>query len=140
MGVTRARRWLFLTWPAGEGGRTGRSPFIEELASSATTRGAARSPRPPAESSGQRRELSRDESLLQALKRWRLERCRAEGVPAFVVFHDSTLAAISERQPRTLAELRSISGVGPAKIERYGRDVLQTVAGTTRARDADPRR
>jgi superfamily II DNA helicase RecQ len=66
--------------------------------------------------------------MLGALKRWRLERARRDGVPAYVVFHDSTLAAIAECHPRTAAELLAVSGVGPAKLERYGREVLATVA------------
>ena len=44
--------------------------------------------------------------------------------PAYVVFHDSTLAEIATRRPRTLADLRTISGIGPAKLERYGEDLL----------------
>jgi ATP-dependent DNA helicase RecQ len=42
-----------------------------------------------------------------------------------VVFHDSTLAEIAHRRPRSLSDLRSVSGVGPAKLERYGREVLE---------------
>jgi superfamily II DNA helicase RecQ len=49
-------------------------------------------------------------------------------VPAYVVFHDSTLAEIAERKPRTLSELAGISGIGPTKLERYGEDVLRALA------------
>jgi superfamily II DNA helicase RecQ len=63
-----------------------------------------------------------------ALKSWRLERARADAVPAYVVFNNTTLAEIAERQPRTLGELALISGVGPAKLERYGEDVLRVLA------------
>jgi ATP-dependent DNA helicase RecQ len=45
-----------------------------------------------------------------------------------VVFHDRTLVEIAERQPRTEAELAEITGVGPAKLERYGKDLLATLA------------
>jgi DNA helicase II / ATP-dependent DNA helicase PcrA len=65
-----------------------------------------------------------DEALLEELKRWRLERSKADGVPAYVVFHDSTLTDIARVRPETPAELSTISGVGPAKLERYGRDLL----------------
>ena len=58
------------------------------------------------------------------LKQWRLERAQADEVPAYVIFHNSTLEAIAERGPRTLAELALVPGVGPAKLERYGADVL----------------
>ena len=64
-----------------------------------------------------------------ALKQWRLERAKADEVPAYVVFHNATLAEIAERQPRTLAELSLVPGVGPTKLERYGEDVLRVVAG-----------
>ena len=59
-----------------------------------------------------------------ALKRWRLERAKADEVPAYVVFHNATLAEIAERQPRTLSELAQVPGVGPSKLERYGDEVL----------------
>jgi ATP-dependent DNA helicase RecQ len=61
---------------------------------------------------------------LDALKRWRLERSRADGVPAYVVFHDSTLAEIAGRRPRTRSDLSAIRGIGPSKLERYGDEVL----------------
>jgi len=51
-------------------------------------------------------------------------RAKADEVPAYVVFHNSTLAEIAERQPRTLGELAQVPGVGPAKLERYGDEVL----------------
>ncbi|MBP7247230.1 MAG: HRDC domain-containing protein, partial [Brachymonas sp.] len=53
---------------------------------------------------------------------------RANGLPAYVIFSDSVLAAIASAAPETLAALRSISGVGDAKLERYGTAVLQTIA------------
>ena len=45
-------------------------------------------------------------------------------MPAFHVFHNSTLEEIAARCPRSLAELAAVSGVGPAKLERYGEEVL----------------
>jgi superfamily II DNA helicase RecQ len=62
------------------------------------------------------------------LKAWRLERSKADEVPAYVVFSNATLAEIAERQPASLAELASVSGVGPAKLERYGEEVLRVLA------------
>jgi ATP-dependent DNA helicase RecQ len=70
-----------------------------------------------------------DIPALDALKRWRLARARDDGVPAYVVFHDRTLTEIAERRPASLAALASIRGVGPAKLERYGPDVLGVVSG-----------
>ena len=49
-------------------------------------------------------------------------------MPAYVIFHDRTLAEIAERRPGTAAELAGVSGVGRAKLERYGSEVLATLA------------
>jgi DNA helicase-2/ATP-dependent DNA helicase PcrA len=108
VGITRARRWLHVTWSAKP------SRFLEELGV------MARPARP--------RELEDLPPAFGALRSWRLERAKADEVPAYVVFHNSTLAEIAERQPRTLAELASVPGVGPAKLERYGADVLAALA------------
>jgi superfamily II DNA helicase RecQ len=62
------------------------------------------------------------------LRQWRLERAKADEVPAYVIFHNATLEAIAERAPRTLGELAPVPGVGPAKLERYGADVLAVLA------------
>ena len=63
-----------------------------------------------------------------ALKAWRAETARAQSLPAYVIFHDTTLAAIAERAPATLAALGEVSGIGAAKLERYGAAVLQVCA------------
>jgi superfamily II DNA helicase RecQ len=68
-----------------------------------------------------------------ALRRWRLERARADGVPAFVVFHDKTLAALAARRPSTRDELAAVPGIGPAKLDRYGDDVLAALAAALAA-------
>jgi superfamily II DNA helicase RecQ len=69
-----------------------------------------------------------DESeLMGALRTWRTERARADAVPAFVVAHDSMLAAIVEARPTTLAALRRVKGMGPMKLERYGVEILDVV-------------
>lgn len=62
-----------------------------------------------------------------ALKHWRSEVARAGNLPAYVIFNDSVLAAIASAAPQTLAALRGISGVGDAKLERYGSAVLQAI-------------
>jgi ATP-dependent DNA helicase RecQ len=81
-----------------------------------------------------RGEKVRDEDLpptYRALKAWRLERAQQDGVPAYVVFHDSTLAEIVRAAPRSVAELQEITGVGPTKLERYGDDVLAVLTNHT---------
>jgi ATP-dependent DNA helicase RecQ len=62
--------------------------------------------------------------LLDALREWRHTTARQHGVPAFVIFHDSTLEAIAATQPQTLGDLRGISGIGAKKLERYGEALL----------------
>jgi ATP-dependent DNA helicase RecQ len=66
--------------------------------------------------------------LLDALREWRGATARDHGVPAYVVFHDATLTAIAAARPRTLDELRGISGIGATKLERYGRALLEITA------------
>jgi ATP-dependent DNA helicase RecQ len=68
-----------------------------------------------------------DEVLFEALRAWRLETATAIGKPAYVVFADRTLAEIARSRPASPAELRGVSGVGEAKLERYGDDVLAIV-------------
>jgi ATP-dependent DNA helicase RecQ len=52
---------------------------------------------------------------------------KAQGVPPYVIFHDSTLRAIAEAAPEDLDELAEVGGVGVRKLERYGEDVLQVL-------------
>ena len=73
-----------------------------------------------------------DGDLLDRLKRWRLDTAKEAGVPAYVVFHDSTLMAIAAAAPRSPGELARLPGVGPTKLERYGEAVLEVV-GTASA-------
>ncbi|WP_377641054.1 ATP-dependent DNA helicase UvrD2 [Oryzobacter terrae] len=65
-----------------------------------------------------------DEALFETLRAWRLEQAKEADVPAYVVFTDATLTAIAERVPLDTRELSQISGVGPAKLERWGEAVL----------------
>ena len=93
VGLTRARRHLWVTWVRRP------SPFLAELGAAKSARAAAE-PEP-------------GDPVYAALKRWRLERATADGVPAYVVFHNSTLAEVAARRPSTLNELASVPGVGP---------------------------
>ena len=65
-----------------------------------------------------------------ALKAWRSEVARTNGVPAYVIFHDSVLAAIDAEAPTTLTALRGTSGVGEAKLARYGEELLRVLETT----------
>ena len=59
---------------------------------------------------------------------WRLDRARSDEVPAYVVLHDRTLRALAPRGPASRAELAAVGGFGPAKLERYGDDVLAVIS------------
>jgi ATP-dependent DNA helicase RecQ len=61
---------------------------------------------------------------LDRLRRWRSETARAAGVPAYIVFHDSTLNAIAAADPKNLAELLHVPGIGDSKLRKYGEAVL----------------
>jgi ATP-dependent DNA helicase RecQ len=68
-----------------------------------------------------------DDPLWKALKAKRMELAREQGVPPYVIFHDSTLLEILNRKPQTLHEMGQISGVGQAKLAKYGDEFLQVV-------------
>ena len=110
VGITRARKHLALTWTRRP------SRFLAELGVE-TRREAA-----------PRRSEEELPPAFRTLKQWRLERAKADEVPAYVVFHNSTLEQIAERGPRTLSELAAVPGVGPTKLERYGEEVLAALA------------
>ncbi len=62
-----------------------------------------------------------------ALKAWRAEVAKAHNLPAYVIFHDATLAAIAKRAPNSLDDLQGISGIGAKKLEAYASEVLRVV-------------
>jgi ATP-dependent DNA helicase RecQ len=65
---------------------------------------------------------------LARLKTWRAEIAREHNLPAFVIFHDSTLRAIAERAPQSLQDLEGVAGIGLKKLEAYGAEVLRVCA------------
>ena len=86
------------------------------------SRAAARRPKPePPTDPG-------DAALFEALRAWRLERSRAEGVRAFRVFSDAVLIGLATRRPSNDAELMAVPGIGPAKRDSYGVEVLAVIA------------
>jgi len=68
-----------------------------------------------------------DDPLWQALKAKRMALAKAQGVPPYVIFHDSTLLEMLARKPQTLDEMGKISGVGQSKLATYGDDFLQVL-------------
>jgi ATP-dependent DNA helicase RecQ len=73
-----------------------------------------------------------DEGLFELLRHWRRERSQTDSVPAYVVFSDATLQELAAAQPRTLGELAGVKGIGPAKLERYGDELLSLLASEGR--------
>jgi DNA helicase II / ATP-dependent DNA helicase PcrA len=112
VGLTRAKRHLFVTWEGKP------SRFLDELGVRAAAPALPKRGRPPLEQT----------PAVQALREWRLARARADEVPAYVVFNDRTLAELVARTPHTLAELAAVPGIGPAKLERYGAELLAQLA------------
>ncbi|MBN8213006.1 MAG: DNA helicase RecQ [Xanthomonadales bacterium] len=70
---------------------------------------------------------SQDLHLFQALRDMRARLAKEQNVPAYVIFHDSTLRNIAERRPDSMGELAQVGGIGGAKLERYGAEVLEVV-------------
>ena len=68
-----------------------------------------------------------DLSLFGALRDLRALLAREQNVPAYVIFHDSTLRNIAEQRPESLGELAQVGGIGGTKLERYGPQVLETI-------------
>jgi superfamily II DNA helicase RecQ len=65
-----------------------------------------------------------DGELLTLLKSLRLHLARENGVPAYLIFNDATLLEMAARKPKNEAQLLQVPGVGPAKLEKYGRQFL----------------
>ncbi|MBY4899348.1 DNA helicase RecQ [Cupriavidus sp. AU9028] len=71
-----------------------------------------------------------DEAALanwEALRRWRSATAREHGVPAYVIFHDATLAELARSAPDSMEALAEVPGIGAAKLERYGEELLETL-------------
>ena len=65
--------------------------------------------------------------VFEALRGWRRDMAKEHGVPAYTIFHDSTLLELAERLPSSLDDLRDISGIGATKLERYGEALLEVM-------------
>ncbi|OFL24383.1 ATP-dependent DNA helicase [Corynebacterium sp. HMSC062A03] len=150
VGITRAREHLALSWALAKttGSRASRErtrfldgvvPGIEESQSSnrryrprrcRVCSGQLSSPAEKVLGRHEWCEYEGDEDVFNALRAWRASVAKGSQVPAYVVFSDATLQAISEALPANEAELLDISGVGPSKLERYGAEVLQIIASS----------
>jgi ATP-dependent DNA helicase RecQ len=76
-----------------------------------------------------------NEIVFQALREWRKGIAKEHGVPAYTVFHDSTLLEIARVLPSSLDDLRNISGIGATKLERYGQPLIEIVREAARSPD-----
>jgi DNA helicase-2/ATP-dependent DNA helicase PcrA len=127
--ITRARRHVAILADA-----TRPSPFLDELDGRAAHDRQLVPPAAPAGSGPARRageraaepaELPAEaEAPDAALRAWRLERSRRDKVPAYVVLSDRHLRGIAIARPSSLAELRSLPGIGPTKLDAYGEEIL----------------
>jgi DNA helicase II / ATP-dependent DNA helicase PcrA len=129
VGITRARRHLVLSWAGSRIGAKGPvrarpSRFIGELWPNAVARPA---PKPSAASAASFQLSPADEPLLERLIEWRRQRARADGVPAYVVADNKTLAAIAVRRPSDAAGLLGVPGIGQRKVVGYGDEILEIV-------------
>ena len=65
-----------------------------------------------------------DMGLFNLLRDWRSGRCKKEGMPPYILFTNQQLAQIVKKRPQTLAELMKIDGIGKARVEKYGEEIL----------------
>jgi DNA helicase-2/ATP-dependent DNA helicase PcrA len=125
VGITRARERLALSWALARspGQRRGRRPsrFLDGLrpGGAPVPRKKTKTVRPEAE----------DAELFGRLRAWRKRQSESQGAPAFVVFSDATLVAIADARPDNRTALAQVSGVGPAKLDRYAEPVLAVLGG-----------
>lgn len=156
VGLTRAREHLALSWayarnPGGRGNRS-RSRFLDAVVGEGDD-GGPQQARPakrkgPAKgrhcricnrplSTAAEKKVGRcgdcpvtyDEELFEELRAWRKARAEEDQKPPYVVFSDTTLQLIAEHKPQDDTALLKISGVGPKKVEQYGAELLELLAG-----------
>ena len=123
--ITRGRRTVVVVADADRPSR-----FVAELRGE--TAGADPDPRVPHDHIADAATRSAglvDEDLLEALKVWRREAARERGVPPYVVLWDRTLDEIAAARPLSEGQLLEVRGIGPAKLDEYGEDVLEMVLG-----------
>ncbi|MGH8907060.1 MAG: ATP-dependent helicase [Egibacteraceae bacterium] len=137
VGVTRARRDLWLSWARSRPGWGGRpqarrpSRFLYNLGEGAPTS----APKPARPAPQPKPSGPPDSALLEELRAWRLARSLQDGVPAYVVFPDSTLRELATQRPETIPALQAVGGFGPKRTAAYGEDVLRVVKSRAASED-----
>src|SRR5579862_2215856 len=129
--ITRARRHLAISWAGRRAGANGRegsrrpSRFLADLGiGRSAPPAAARRTADPARPRERIAPGQGEAAGFEALRTWRAERARSDGVPAYVIAHDATLLALVEARPASLADLGRVKGMGPGRLERYGSEIL----------------
>ena len=126
VGVTRARKHLTISWARERPGYGGKivarrpSRLLYNLGEGAPK---AATPVPKKTKTGKVKVVV-EGPVADLLRTWRRQRAAEDEVPAFVVFNDKTLAELVRVRPRSRRDLLTISGIGPAKADRYGEDLL----------------
>lgn len=133
VGITRARRHVWLSWATARIGTSGRetrrnrSRFLDGLVPPAPGRAMVQSTRNGSPERATRVDPSDRSPLSSALRAWRTARAKQDEIAAFIVFHDSTIEAIAAARPRSIAELGRVPGIGPTKLDRYGEEIIGVV-------------
>ena len=121
--VVWRRQSISLKWPPLHPQRPSPIPATISRSPKSTQRSPRGAPLPDTD-----RVLSAvEENIFEELKEWRQEEASAQGVPAYIVFGNKTLKAIAIMRPTTYSELEKVPGVGPAKLEAYGDDLLKLI-------------
>lgn len=121
VGMTRARRHLWLSWAQQRPGWAGKvvrrrpSRFLDDVTQRRKSKKSAR-------------RAAVDDPLAGTLRAWRLERARRDEVPPYVVFNDRTLAELAAVRPSSVNELLAVHGLGTTKVRRYGEELLSLLA------------
>ncbi|MBI2142077.1 HRDC domain-containing protein, partial [Candidatus Woesearchaeota archaeon] len=125
--ISRPRAAIYLTFSG-----KGISPFISDGMKAMLEEKEAM---PEAKAANSEPLLSKDAtrtkpkqgSLFEKLKNWRYQTSKEEGIPPYMIMHDRTLLELCERMPINKGELSEIRGIGPAKIRRYGDEILNVL-------------
>ncbi len=134
VGITRAKRYLQVSYAKGNGSRANRkrSRFLEAVwpkPEKPVSRTTSYRQRRAQESAEFAERYPDDVELLERLVAWRATTAAEMNRPAYTVFHDTTLRAIAIAKPARLAQLGRIKGIGSTKLAQWGDEVLAVVAG-----------
>ena len=123
---------------SGKSGLDGELFFPDELILKIVNQGAARADdKSPAEDFLADSHQTVDTRLLERLHKWRARRCSEAGLPAYCILHNTTLEEIARQRPDTPCRLEAVKGMGPKRVEQYGRELLAVVAESNAQADSD---